>query len=180
MSLPARYSESLPSIADAQTIRCVVTPTEADAVAAFLLQPNLFGTPLTPGEREDFQHAPHVTLTREDLIFWYIPDGPRTVAATVGIRHNVNRTGIYQIIAFAVHQNHRHRGFGRNLLNHALDYIREIKGRGLLFDTSAHESYLPMQHLLLAMQFLLVGRFPDFYYPGEDTLWYYRAVEPRP
>ena len=96
----------------------------------------------------------------------------------MGIRHHVNRTGIYQIIAFAVHRKSRHQGLGRYLLNHALDYIQEIKGRGLLFDTSAHGSYRPMQRLLTAMQFQLVGRFPNFYYPGEDALWYYRDLEP--
>lgn len=178
MSQSASSSENRPTTITAHLVQQLCSRSEADAIAAFLLQPNLFGTPLTPGEREDFQQAPQAALVREDLVFWYIPSGPQAVAATVGIRHNVNRTGIYQIIAFAVQQNFRHRGFGKSLLHHALQYIAGVQGRGLLFDTSAHPSYLPMQRLLTTLQFQLVGRFPNFYYPGEDALWYYRDLEP--
>lgn len=161
----------------ASPILRVSTLTEAHEVASFLLQPKQFGTPLTPGERDDFQNAPVTSIGQEQEIFWFLRTPHQAIAAAIGIRLHANRTGIYQIIAFAVHRNSRHHGLGRRLLNHALCAISDLKGRGLLFDTSAHASYLPMQRLLAAMQFDLVGRFPGFYYPGEDALWYYRALE---
>lgn len=177
MSLPATYSEISSPPFEASPVSRVLTLSEAQEVASFLLQPHQFGTPLTPGERDDFHNAPLLSISGDEEIFWLVRGQDQAIAATAGIRQHVNRTGIYQIIAFAVHRNHRHQGLGRLLLSHALSHIRDIKGRGLIFDTSAHSSYLPMQKLLTAMQFQLVGRFPDFYFPGEDTLWYFRAVD---
>ena len=33
-----------------------------------------------------------------------------------------------------------------------------------------------MIHLLAALGFEQVGRFPGFYYPGEDTLWFFIPI----
>jgi ribosomal protein S18 acetylase RimI-like enzyme len=178
MNQPASLPEIPAPRTDSAPVLRVATLAEAHEVAAFLLQPNQFGTPLTPGERDDFQNAPITSIVQQHEIFWYLLNNPhQIIAAALGIRLHANRTGIFQVIAFAVHRTSRHQGLGRRLLNHALCTISDLKGRGLLFDTSAHASYLPIQRLLTAMQFDLVGRFPGFYYPGEDALWYYRALE---
>lgn len=177
MSPPASSPLTLPLIAGLQPVARVVSPSQGLEVTRFLLQPGLFATPLTPGELDDFQHAPLRAASHNEEIFWYLCDSHQAIAGVMGIREHANRTGIYQIIAFAIDPASRHQGLGRRLLCHALGFLADIKARGLLFDTSSHPSYLPMQKLLLAMQFRLVGRFPDFYYPGEDTLWYYRSLE---
>ncbi len=175
MSLPKTSSG-----AAACAARRVATREEAQAVSAFLLQPGLFGTPLTPGEQDEFRTHPAATLGCADDGYWFVRDANGAICAVIGIRMNIERTGIFEISALAIHAASRRRGLGRRLLELALDFVAGSKGRGLLFETSSDPSYAPMHQLLADLGFKQVGRFPDFYYPGEDTLWYYRAIERQP
>lgn len=155
----------------------VATREEAEEVSSFLLQPGLFGTPLTPGELAEFKTHPAAALGSVDDGYWLVRDAQRAVCAVIGVRMNAERTGIFEVSALAIHSACRRRGVGRRLLELALRFVAEAKGRGLLFETSSDPSYAPMHKLLANLGFKQVGRFPDFYYPGEDTLWYYRTVE---
>jgi ribosomal protein S18 acetylase RimI-like enzyme len=155
----------------------VATRAEAEEVSAFLLQPGLFGTRLTPGELEEFKTHPAATLGREDDAYWFVKDEQGAVCAVIGVRMNVERTGIFEVSALAIQSSQRRRGLGRRLLELALHFVAAAQGRGLLFETSSDPSYVPMHKLLADLGFKQVGRFPDFYFPGEDTLWYYRAIE---
>ena len=163
--------------AEACAAQRVATPEEAVQVSAFLLQPDLFGTPLTPGEQEEFKTHPAAAIGCADDGYWYVRDAAGAICAVIGVRMNVERTGIFEVSALAIHAGRRGQGLGRRLLGLALDFVAEAKGRGLLFETSSDPSYAPMHKLLADLAFKQVGRFPDFYYPGEDTLWYYRAIE---
>lgn len=158
----------------------ISTPEEAREVSAFLLSPGLFGTPLTPGEEEEFATRPAATLGRPDDGYWVIRDGEGTPEAVIGIRMNAERTGIYEISALAVRPGCRGRGTGRRLLEFAMRRVTEAGGRGLLFETSSDASYRPMHRLLGELGFERVGRFPDFYFPGEDTLWYFQKMNCSP
>ena len=172
MSLPKTSSA-----AEKCAAQRVSTRAEAEEVSAFLLQPNLFGTPLTPGEREEFKTHPAAAVGCADDGYWFVRDEAGAVCAVIGVRMNVERTGIFEVSALAIQAPCRGRGLGRRLLELALEFVAEAQGRGLLFETSSDASYAPMHNLLADLGFKQVGRFPDFYYPGEDTLWYYRAVE---
>ncbi len=172
MSLPKTNSA-----AAACAARRVAAREEGEAVSAFLLQPDLFGTPLTPGEREEFSTRPAASVGHADDAYWFVRDAAGAICAVIGVRMNVERTGIYEVSALAIQAASRRRGLGRRLLELALDFVAEADGRGLLFETSSDPSYAPMHKLLGNLKFKQVGRFPDFYYPGEDTLWYYRAIE---
>jgi len=156
--------------------RRVATPAEAMEVSAFLLQPGTFGTPLTPGERDEFQTRPTASIGLPHETYWYLRDHQCAIATVLGVRMHANRTGIFEISALAVHAACRRQGLGRRLLQFALQFAAAAKGRGLLFETSSDDAYRPMHNLLAAMEFTQVGTFPDFYYPGEDTLWYYRPI----
>ena len=169
-------SESIPVAAPCEAVR-VATPAEAEEVSAFLLQPGLFGTPLTPGELEEFKTHPVAALGCADDAYWFVRAEARAVCAVIGVRMNVERTGIFEVSALAIHSPCRGQGLGRRLLELALAFVADSHGRGLLFETSSDPSYAPMHKLLAHLGFKQVGRFPDFYFPGEDTLWYYRAVE---
>lgn len=168
-------SQSIPAAAVDAPVR-VAARAEADEVSAFLLRPGLFGTPLTPGEQEEFKTHPAAVLGCADDGYWLVRDGHGAVCAVLGVRMNVERTGIYEVSALAIEAASRHRGLGRRLLELALRFTADAGGRGLLFETSSDASYAPMHRLLAHLGFQQVGRFPDFYYPGEDTLWYYRTV----
>ena len=155
----------------------VATPEEAAQVSAFLLQPKLFGTPLTPGEQAEFKDHPAAAIGCADDGYWFVRDAAGAICAVIGVRMNVERTGIFEVSALAIQAGRRGRGLGRCLLGLALGFAADSGGRGLLFETSSDPSYAPMHKLLARLGFKQVGRFPDFYYPGEDTLWYYRAIE---
>ena len=172
MDLPKTISAAKTSVAQR-----VGSRQEADAVSAFLLQPGLFGTPLTPGERDEFKSHPAATVGCADDAYWFVRNDNGTICAVIGVRMNVERTGIFEVSALAIHSPCRGQGLGRRLLELALAFVAESGGRGLLFETSSDPSYAPMHKLLARLGFKQVGRFPDFYYPGEDTLWYYRAIE---
>lgn len=165
------------SAAEACGARRVAARQEAEEVSAFLLQPGLFGTPLTPGEQEEFKTHPAASIGCADDAYWFVRSADGPVCAVIGVRMNVERTGIFEVSALAIHSPCRGRGLGRRLLELALDFVAGARGRGLLFETSSDPSYAPMHKLLANLGFRQVGRFPDFYYPGEDTLWYYRAIE---
>ena len=165
------------SAAEACEARRVAARAEAEEVSAFLLQPGLFGTPLTPGELDEFRTHPAATVGCADDAYWYVRDGAGPICAVIGVRMNVERTGIFEVSALAIQAPCRGRGLGRRLLELALAFVADSQGRGLLFETSSDASYAPMHKLLATLGFKQVGRFPDFYYPGEDTLWYYRAIE---
>ena len=164
------------SVAGPCEIRRVANRDEGEAVSSFLLQPGLFGTPLTPGERDEFSTRPVASIGRPDDAYWFARDNTRTIHAVIGVRMNVERTGIYEVSALAIHAARRRQGLGRRLLQLALRFVADSGGRGLLFETSSDLSYAPMHHLLADLGFKQVGCFPDFYYPGENTLWYYRPV----
>lgn len=155
----------------------VATPKEAADVSAFLLQPDLFGTRLTPGERGEFENRPLGSIGKADDTYWFLRDGQGAICAVIGIRMNLERTGIYEVSALAVHSACRRQGIGRRLLEHGLRFVTDSGGRGMLFETSSDPSYVPMHRLLDRLGFKLVGHFPDFYYPGEDTLWYYQPIK---
>ena len=158
----------------------VASRQEAEEVSAFLLQSGLFGTPLTPGEQDEFKSRPTASIGCPDDSYWFVRKDHGAICAVIGIRMNAERTGIFEISALAIHSTCRRHGLGRRLLELALDFAADAHGRGLLFETSSDPSYAPMHKLLDSLGFKQVGRFPDFYFPGEDTLWYYRSIERYP
>ena len=165
------------SVSNCCELMRVSTLEEAQEVSDFLLQPGLFGTRLTPGEVEEFSLNPSRSIGQECDTYWFSRNEHGFVRAVMGIRMNSSKTGIYEISAMAVHSGCRQRGMGRRMLEFALKFVAEANGRGLIFETSSDSSYAPMHTLLDQFGFKRVGRFPDFYYPGEDTLWYYHEVK---
>lgn len=168
-------SRAIPAAEYREAVR-VATSADAAGVSAFLLQPGLFGTPLTPGEHAEFQTRPAATIGLPDDAYWCVRGEDETVCAVLGVRMNAERTGVFEVSALAIAAGHRRQGLGRRLLELALRFAADAGGRGLLFETSSDASYAPMHRLLRELGFQQVGRFPDYYFPGEDTLWYYRAL----
>ena len=172
-------SSGILSVAAQQGLQRVSSVEEAAEVSAFLLQAGLFGTPLTPGEQEEFGTRPGATLGREDDTYWFIRNAQGGIIGVLGVRMNSERTGIYEVSVLAVHCSGRKRGLGRRLFEFALEFVAARGGRGLIYETSSDPSYAPMRKLLDEHGFVPVGHFPDFYFPGEDALWYYRPVVQR-
>jgi ribosomal protein S18 acetylase RimI-like enzyme len=154
------------------------TLDEAAAVSTFILRPDLFGTELTPGEAHVMREHPAQAARGEGRsgAYWYVLDDRQLICAVIGTRMQENQTGIFEITAIAVDPRCQHRGIAHQLFECVLAYVCQQGGRGLMVDTSSDPSYAPMRELLTELGFEQVGRFPDFYYPGEDTLWFYQAV----
>ena len=72
------------SAAEACEARRVAARAEAEEVSAFLLQPGLFGTPLTPGEMDEFRTHPAATVGCADDAYWYVRDGAGPICAVIG------------------------------------------------------------------------------------------------
>ena len=101
------------SAAEACAARRVAAHAEAEEVSAFLLQPGLFGTPLTPGELDEFRTHPAATVGCSDDAYWYVRNAAGAVCAAIGVRMNVERTGIFEVSALAIQSACRSRGLGR-------------------------------------------------------------------
>lgn len=154
------------------------TTEEAKEITNFFLQPNLFFSPLTPGEKQTIKTHPLQALAKTSDAYWYTRDSHNQICAAIGIKMHINNTGIFEVPAVAVHSNCRKNGMGQQLFETAFDHIRTRNGRGMIVDTSGNESYKPMHNLLVELGFKQVGCFPDFYYPGEDAVWYFKALLP--
>ena len=59
----------------------VAARAEAEEVSAFLLQPHLFGTPLTPGEQEEFKTHPAAAIGCADDGYWFVRDAAGAICA---------------------------------------------------------------------------------------------------
>lgn len=169
--------DSIESTVDMLRPQRVSSIDDAQDVSSFLLTPGLFGTPLTPGEHNMFLHNPLQSVDHPVDVCWFCRDSEGAVSAVLGMRQHANQTGIHEVYAFAVDPSHRDQGLGRQLLERGMRHVSEVGGRGLIVDTSSHPSYEPMHLLLRSMGFEQVGRFPGFYYPGEDCCWYFIRVD---
>jgi len=154
------------------------TRQAADEAITFVLDHDVFATPLTPGEIQVLRQDPYDSLEGQPSAYWFCRDATDRMAALIGIREHINHTGIYEMTCIAVSRALRQTGIGTRMLQAALQYIRDTGGRGMLVDTSDHPAYEPMRKLLIRSGFTRVGHLPSFYYPGEGTLLYYRLLEP--
>lgn len=157
----------------------IKSPDEAAEMISFLLGDGLFATPLTPGEEQVIRSDPYVNLEGHSSAYWIVRDQGGRISAAIGVREHANYTDIYEMTCIAVACGSRRRGLGRLMLENALCYIMTVGGRGMLVDTSDHPSYVPMQNLLKQCGFTRVGHLPEFYYPGEGAIFYYRLLKPK-
>ncbi len=160
-------------------VRRIRGRAEAAAAIAFFLADGQFPTPLTPGERDLVAADPYVSLGNSTSVYWIAVDATGQIQAGLGIREQPHRTGIYELTAGAVAPAWRRHGVGRQLIQGALNHLEGVGARGLLVDTSDHEAYAGMRRLLTKCGFARVGHLPDFYFPGEGTVLYYRLFDRR-
>jgi len=80
--------------------------------------------------------------------------------------------GTYDLYWIAVDPTAQGAGRGRALLGHAEADVRARRGRLLLIETSAQESYAATKRFYERSGYPLVARIPDFYRQGDDKLVY--------
>ena len=62
------------------------------------------------------------------------------------------------------------KGIGKQLLEHAEEFVRSNNGRWLLAETSSKESYASTQNFYLRNKYSIISEIRDFYSVGDDLL----------
>lgn len=62
------------------------------------------------------------------------------------------------------------KGIGKNLLEHAEEFVRSNNGRWLLAETSSKESYKSTQNFYLRNKYSIISEIKDFYSAGDNLL----------
>jgi len=158
-------------------IKPVKTGTEAGRVSDFLLGEHCFDDQrFTPGETDHLRWLPMRSLQDDSVQCWYAEEGPEVIAAIIFVE-NEHKSGGYRLEYFGVHRSHRHRGFGWRLIKHMFDLIRERNGRYVETFTCDLPEYESARKLFERNGFQFLCRMPDYYYPGEGKLLYYKLFE---
>jgi len=150
---------------------------KAEELIDFLLSVHAFDAKLTPGEIEQIYREPFICLRSRDLKYWFSRDENGKIIAALGVKETDHRTSGFLISYIAVDKRHRHEGIGKQLLSTALDFVKSMKGRFLMVDTSNRPEYEPMRTFMTTNGFVHVGTFPDYYYEGESTMWFYYKIK---
>lgn len=62
------------------------------------------------------------------------------------------------------------KGIGKNLLEHAEEFVRSSNGRWLLAETSSKDSYTATQNFYLRNNYTIISEIRDFYSVGDNLL----------
>jgi len=85
-------------------------------------------------------------------------------------------TGTYDLYWIATHPDAQGLGFGRALMTFVEDRVREEKGRLLVLETSAKESYGDTIRFYHRMGYEEASRIRDFYDVGDDKLTFVKRI----
>ena len=78
----------------------------------------------------------------------------------------------FDLYWIATHGDYMNRGIGKYLLQETEKAIFRAGGQGIYVETSSKEQYAPTRAFYEKNQYLLKGRFEDFYAPKDDKLVY--------
>lgn len=77
---------------------------------------------------------------------------------------------VYDLYWIVADPEHSGKGIGKNLLEHAENFVKERKGRWILAETSSKESYLSTQSFYLRNNYKILSEIKDFYAVGDNLL----------
>jgi GNAT superfamily N-acetyltransferase len=151
---------------------------EAGRISAFFLSEWSFDDQRhTPGELEHFTNGPFDSLKQQHHMYWYIEDDSGAIVAVTSCKENEHRTNGYLWDYLVVHRNYRRLGLAAVLFDSLEGYIRSIGGRYILTYTCDLPEYIPIQRMFKARGFELIGRYPHYYYDGEDRIAFYKKLD---
>ncbi len=150
--------------------------TNAQKVIKFLIEVFSKDAILTPGEVTQIHRETLLSLHSRDIKFWYIKNEADDVIAAIGIKETEHKTNGYCITFIAVENEYRNFGFGKKLIEIVTDHVKNKRGRFLIVDTSSKPQFAKMRAFIVKNGFEHVGTFPEYYYEGEDTIWYYKKL----
>ncbi|MFN3873106.1 MAG: GNAT family N-acetyltransferase [Ignavibacterium sp.] len=77
---------------------------------------------------------------------------------------------VYDLYWIVADPEHSGKGIGKNLLEHAENFVKERNGRWILAETSSKESYLSTQSFYLRNNYSIISEIKDFYAVGDNLL----------
>lgn len=77
---------------------------------------------------------------------------------------------VYDLYWIVADPEHSGKGIGKNLLEHAENFVKERSGRWILAETSSKESYLSTQSFYLRNNYSIISEIKDFYAVGDNLL----------
>lgn len=84
--------------------------------------------------------------------------------------------GSFDLYWIAVHQSHRGRGIGMELLRRTEKLIAARGGRRVYIETSSREQYLSTRKFYERCGYVAEAELRDFYAPGDGKVIYVRAI----
>ncbi|GAA3405687.1 GNAT family N-acetyltransferase [Paenibacillus hodogayensis] len=158
-------------------VKLMATEEEARRISAFFLSEWSFDDQRhTPGEIEHFRNAPSDSLRQRHHLYWYVEDESGEIVGVTSCKENEHRTDGYLWDYMVVHRQYRQSGVAGQLFRALESYIVSIGGRYLLTYTCDLPEYLPIRTMFERRGFEQIGRYPNFYYEGEDRLAYYKKL----
>lgn len=82
----------------------------------------------------------------------------------------------FDLYWIATQQEYMNRGIGKQLLQETEKAIFLSGGKGIYVETSSKELYAPTRAFYEKNQYVLKGRFEDFYAPDDDKLVYVKTI----
>jgi GNAT superfamily N-acetyltransferase len=77
---------------------------------------------------------------------------------------------VYDLYWIAVDPESKKKGIGRELLQHAENFVLEKQGRWLLAETSSKQSYEKTRNFYLRNNFTVIAQINDFYTVGDSLI----------
>lgn len=150
---------------------------EAARISSFFLSEWSFDDQRhTPGEMDHFRNGPFDSLKQQHHMYWYVENDEGDIIAVTSCKENEHRTDGYLWDYLVVHRNYRRLGLARHLFAALENYILSIGGRYILTYTCDLPEYIAIQRMFKERGFEMIGRYPHYYYDGEDRLAFYKKL----
>jgi aminoglycoside 6'-N-acetyltransferase I len=98
-------------------------------------------------------------LEEDDKILGYHCTGQRALT-----------DGVYDLYWIAADPDAERKGIGKELLNHAEEFVTGRKGRWILAETSSREVYSGTRNFYMRNKYSIIASIKDFYAVGDDLV----------
>jgi ribosomal protein S18 acetylase RimI-like enzyme len=158
------------------SITRLTNPEKIPAIVTFLQSAEAFDLEMNDYRKRAREKAVKNSLILPKHAYWYVEHEGNIIGA-VGVAENDRESDGYYLDYFAVHKEFRRHGIGRQLIQTAEDYLASVKARYLLIDTGDNDDTKAARHFYEAMGYKPVSHIPDYYYPGEGRIDYWKKLD---
>jgi ribosomal protein S18 acetylase RimI-like enzyme len=85
--------------------------------------------------------------------------------------------GVFDLFWIVVDQNGQNKGIGKQLLDHAENFVKENKGRWILAETSSKEIYNATRNFYMRNNYSIVSQIKDFYTINDNLIVFGKYIK---